>query len=645
MEAKKFSVKCAPVTLVVLLLSLQFWVLPVNAVTVESSARPKPMPSDRPSTPTSNIAKFVWAAAGDSFASGEGNPEKGVSDHGESHISPIKIDDFAGLRWGNDSSIWIPHDPSPSATHQPVRASDLPASRRNTLLANDLFTCHRSDNAGAPIAHRRLKHLYPGVGMTLLFVACSGAQTKHLWKEPYSGPGDLATASYRGHRRTKQPIQLREIERVVKNKAKGPGPLDVLYMSIGGNDIKMGSVLGDCLSPFSPALLDLDCTQRWRPAGNLQVSLNKLNDQLYPALSANIKARFGSHLPVLISEYPNPLEKSDGTACVGSDYDSFGDVGFGRPDDFIRNNVSFDEASIPFSFVNGINTVIDSVAGLSSVNWQVIPPPYTGHGMCTSHAYNNLNSRALRHQGNDHPAVPVLPGAFPLSNGIIHPNNKGFKSYATAIVTALKPIIDAKLLPGLLPPKNLRVSGATLKSTVRLAWDDMATAESSYDIEVRPARAEDLSRMVYPDAVTKLSDGGYIQRVLGRDVQKYVHQPLPGSGGLFVYRVRACSVAEAGGVCGEFSAEMPGANFIPEIPSGLNGTLKKVGKQFEVHLEWNPQVGAIEYVLRIPSGPEGTIFRLPSKSRNLRFTTAVRSAEVAACNRAGCSIYSAKESW
>src|SRR4029078_10894969 len=63
---------------------------------------PAAMTPDTLAQPTANTTKFVWGAVGDSYASGEGNPEAGIADR-------TKVEDFTGLRWGNDTSIFVPN--------------------------------------------------------------------------------------------------------------------------------------------------------------------------------------------------------------------------------------------------------------------------------------------------------------------------------------------------------------------------------------------------------------------------------------------------------------------------------------------------------------------------------------------------------
>src|SRR4051794_2912924 len=126
--------------------------VPIDIGQLVLNLAPAPMTPDTLGASTSNTTKFVWGAMGDSFASGEGNPEHGIDD-------PNSVSNFSGLVWGDDSSIFVPDGFS---------------------LRSDVTTCHRSDRAGAPKANDALKADYPGMTFALGFVACSGATVHDL---------------------------------------------------------------------------------------------------------------------------------------------------------------------------------------------------------------------------------------------------------------------------------------------------------------------------------------------------------------------------------------------------------------------------------------------------------------------------------
>ena len=338
--------------------------------------------------------------------------------------------------------------------------------------------------------------------------------------------------------------------------------------------------------------------------------------------------------------------------CQGPDYDEHGEVGFGGFDDFLQDNVTLGEAAFAFGIPGRLNEVIRTAA--ADHGWTALQSPFggsdskhPGHGICTDDPFAHLNSTALRNQGGD------LGG---VSAGFLHPNDAGYEAFADVIVDGLRPgAIDPKVRTGLHPPTNLRIAATTRNVGIKLRWDDRATSENAYEIEVVPARPEDVNRMLYVPGVTRLKNGGYggfLHRVTGIDLQEYLHLTLDSAPGLYKYRVRACNTGiSSGSQCGPFSAQITGANFGPSVPTGLtsSGGARRIpdptdrfGKRMitlpaVASLSWAAQPEAIEYVVRI-SGQSDV--RTPAPA--VLFTTsaiAPLSFKVSACNRGGCSNF------
>ena len=571
-------------------------------VTVNTSfivLAPAPMTPDSLATATTNTTKFVWGAMGDSYASGEGNPEHGIAD-------PSNIESFLGLSWGNDTSMFVPDGYS---------------------FNSDVTTCHRSDRAGAPKANAQLRSFYPGMTFALGFVACSGATAHALMAAGYQGP-DVNEPAQLGYLRVPQPAQL---DRVASYKA-AQGQLDALYMSIGGNDVGFGSIVQDCLTPF------VDCSQS--DAGVLSQNLAALATT-YNTLGTSIGQHFpGAVPPVLISEYPNPLDHgAGGQPCHGDDYNATADVGSPGYDSILKNEVSLAEAQ----WAETIPAQIGQVQNTAAINnhWDVITAhtdAFLGHGICTSQPFINLNSVGLHRQGHD---ISFL--AF--SAGFMHPNDLGYAAYGNAIAAELRQYVDPRAKTGLVAPANVRIGAATANGAITLRWDDRSTSESGNEVEVLPARTQDAALIVVPAGATAIGGGGFRVRVNGPGTQQYVHQVT--GGGRFLYRVRACQTGIAGtgdAECGPWSAQISGTNVLPTEPSGLhiatstgfvNGHIV-----FLTQLEWNGQPDAIEFAVHIES-PDGTSSdgRTSSTAWNVSALTAGTTYRVGACNRVGCSGY------
>lgn len=572
-----------------------------------ASLSPAAMTPDTLSQPTANTTKFVWAAAGDSFASGEGNPEAGIGDR-------TNVESFTGLRWGNDTAIFVPHG--------------------SASLAADVTTCHRSDEAAAPKAARTLQATYQGMAIRLGFVACGGATTAALIGT-YTGPGTTA-ASLLGNARVTQPAQLDRIA----DFAAAQGRLDALVMSIGGNNAGFGEIITDCISPVNP----LNCSGKWDPLLDERLASLTSPGGGYDQVNDRIVALFGPNLPVLIQKYPNPLHDgstSTPPVCQGPDYDGNAEVGVGGYDDALQDNISLAEANWAFGIAGRLNAAVDVAA--NSFGWTPVGghlAAFNGHGVCTAQPFVNLNSAALRTQGRDIPDTLF----FLFSSGFMHPNNAGYSRMASATVDTLRPLVDNVARGGLAAPTNVRVAAATRNGALTLRWNDRATSENAYEVLVLPARIQDAPLVIVPPGAIRVGDG-YRVRLSGANTQQYLADFA--GGGRFTFKVRACQTGirfiEGLGPefqCGAWSAQITGTNVDPAAPTGLQLTRQTLTTLVSDRLTWSPQVDAIEFVVRVEqidgSATEtrttGTSFTLFQPPIGVRY-------KVAACNRVSCSLY------
>lgn len=568
---------------------------------------PAPMSPSTLGTPVANTTKFAWAATGDSYGSGEGNPERGIND-------PQAVDDFSGLRWSDDATTWIP--------------------LTGTTLAAESFSCHRSDQAGAPKANRSLRALYPGLQFALGFLACSGAETKHLVDTEYGGP-TLRPEAMVGYARPPQPPQLQR----VGTFRTAQGRLDALFVSAGGNDLGFGQIITDCISPDLPFA---DCSAKWEPLLEEKLAALARN---YDALETAIVGRFGANLPVLISHYPNPLSSdsryADPPVCIGHDYEAHAEVGVGGFDDMLQDNVTAQEALWAYTVPRQLNAAVSSAA--LRHGWTVVNShtgAFDGHGVCAATPLVNLNSHGLRRQGHDVPDTLF----FVFSSGFMHPNNAGYAAYGNAIVERLRPLVDLRARSGLTVPTGLRVGAAVNRGALTLHWNDRSTAENAYEVEVLPARAVDAPYLAPPPGAIVLASG-FLARVPGVGAQQFTH--AASGPGQFLYRVRACQTGiSAGARCGAFSAQLLGTNVAPAPLENVrvatrtltvNGALR-----LETVLTWDAQPGALEYVARFErlDGSEAPgERRTPSTSVSAPTLQSLYRYRAAACNRVGCSLY------
>ena len=552
-----------------------------------------------PMTPTSlgtavvNNVTFFWAAMGDSYAAGEGNPESPISNPGDRN-------NFSGLRWGDDSTHYIP------------------LSGRTQV--DDSFTCHRSDKAPAVKTQARLKEAFPSIGFKLGFVACSGATTNDLVDAGYTGPGTKNEAM-RGHARVPQPAQLDRVKTFVNDNG---GRLDLLYMSIGGNDFGFAKIVEDCYHPAD--LRATGCVSDQTQA--LSGTLTRMRQGL-DRVDQAIEQKFGAALPVFHSRYPHPLDNGSNRnppVCRGDDYNARGETGGGEPEDFIQDNVSEGEADFLYGLLDYLNGVV--AEGPVSRGWKLVDePPFLGHGICTADNFINLNSDGMKTQGID------LDSPLPLSAGLFHPNDKGYEKYADVMVRAFAPTVRSRLLAGLPAVTNLRVA-ATGSGEISIVWNDRANTENLYEVRVTGMDAESISLLKPPPTVYATTTFGYVDRLVGKDLNGYPHLFRPGRG-TYRYAVRPCATNDTGlPTCGPW-AEIEGTNIVPPTPTGL--TVTPVTSLNTLYT-WTASKGALEYVVRVPEGPNGTEYRTTRQALTVIRPRA--SARVAACNRAGCSRFS-----
>ncbi|MBM4378362.1 MAG: hypothetical protein FJ086_03540 [Deltaproteobacteria bacterium] len=294
---------------------------------------PTPLTPTTLGSPAPNNVTFFWAAMGDSYAAGEGNPEVPIS-------NPDDRNNFSGLRWGNDASHFV--------------------SNSGATQADDSFTCHRSDKAPAVKTQARLRETFPSIGFKLGFVACSGATTNDLLDGGYTGPG-TKTESLRGNARVAQPAQLDRVKNFVTQNG---GRLDLLYMSIGGNDFGFAKIVEDCYFPADAR--ELGCMPD--QAAALPATLTRMRQGLARVDEA-IERKFGTALPVFHSRYPHPLDNGttrNPPVCLGDDYKIRGETGPAAADDFIKNNVSDVEASFLYGLLDELNGVVEEVGLIRS---------------------------------------------------------------------------------------------------------------------------------------------------------------------------------------------------------------------------------------------------------------------------------------
>ncbi len=340
------------------------------------------------------VQDWLIVAVGDSFGSGEGNPD-------------------------------IPATYSLSGGTAPTWQSKR---------------CHRSSISGQARAAKKLENADPHTSVTLVHLSCSGGEILMGLVDTYGGmePNDTAHPL---------PPQLDEVKSLV-----GDREIDALVVSIGGNDAHFGDIVIGCMvsepchldsaayvgglevatlaAAFCPTLdafgLGDGCIAflqsiAWpdpNAAGLFADGLGALDsragalhdrvDELFPILAAHPSR-------VYWTEYPNATEDDDGSVCT---FDLMNPLA-------TLPGVSLDEGT----WVRGWMTprLNQEISGKAQAfDWTYVGgifDAFHGHGYCADgHWFRRLDEAFLMEQ---HP------------NGAVHPTGDGHAVYRDAIYEAL----------------------------------------------------------------------------------------------------------------------------------------------------------------------------------------------------------------
>jgi hypothetical protein len=352
------------------------------------------------------VSDILVAVIGDSFASGEGNPE-------------------------------IPGDPA-------RWADDGLGDGSAQELAHD--AAHRSSLAGPAQAALQLERSNPHSSVTFLFLAASGASIE----EGMLGPGAMV-ATGDGERLALRP-QIEELGELV---GCGPGikecqrSIDALLISAGGNDIGFSFTLGSLIvldpglvvNPIYTNLLD-----------NLLAEVESQIDDL-PIRFGDLAAEIDRLDPVdvYLMAYPNSSRVAAGGRVITCESVG-GDLVFGLEIDRDELDVVTERILEP------LNTSLESIAG--DQGWMYVDDhvtAFSGHGYCGSDPYgggayagspfpdavslsSTADARWFRQSG-DSVAIQGGGGVFSVdrlgTTGTFHPNEFGHQAYKDALLGAL----------------------------------------------------------------------------------------------------------------------------------------------------------------------------------------------------------------
>lgn len=266
--------------------------------------------------------------------------------------------------------------------------------------------CHRSE----------LAYGYVAGGDQVTMYACSGALARQIARE---------------RQYAAEPPQLTQLKQL---QAQGV-TIDMVYLTIGGNDVGFGSIVEACF---------LGNCARDRETYLGEVENRGNHADLYKAISAEInkpaavKARGGTLAPVIVSAYPDPFWEPTRGKCGGINNVSDVVAAYGTGviklfDGVVVDDVGFspNEISLGKDILIKLNRQVE--AGVDAARQAGHPVYYAdavadfgaGHTICQPDSYFvNLN-----------PTSAVGATVFGDVNELFHPNEAGHRAWANALIT------------------------------------------------------------------------------------------------------------------------------------------------------------------------------------------------------------------
>lgn len=398
---------------------------------------------------------FVLVAFGDSYGSGEGNPGVPRSFEDSGCWSFWAYDDLCvNQRPFEDSSLWDFHE--------------LGA---NELVWGTANACHRSSESGIAKAVRQLTDEWtiPQGSFYFGHFACSGAKSQHIvntsyapdWTDGYpcawTNPGQSGTC------RT-MPPQITQARRWLTTHGKTPSDVDVVVVSIGGNNAGFADLVASCFVLLDvcndeilsdPSLLnDLiragvgmvatplvgwffpDVIPTWKRAEQMAALRAALRSVATAARAAFPRASimFTTYTDGISVDRSNPADRDRDGACSEDDFSSSSPY----PDDW-NWTISAESSLWLQGVMREINgTIKNEVSRLrgSGLPVQVVSEQtdnHTNNGFCTGLANSSIvfSDHAAITQGDD------ISDIADLSSGGWHPTDLGYQFYGQAIAKAV----------------------------------------------------------------------------------------------------------------------------------------------------------------------------------------------------------------
>jgi hypothetical protein len=352
---------------------------------------------------------------------------------------PVRVKDYLIVQLGDSMAS------GEGAPDVPIHVWDTTA---NADWVDD--RCHRSKNAGGPVAAKALENADPHSSVTFLSFACSGAT---LTREQYNGyfpfdpyfVTDYASKGVgitdgfvgieppmdsTGNFANLLPAQTQQLfDAVSNNGSQDPRVVDVLMATGGINDVRFAALVANCM--FGP---DLITPCQYELVGPTQTPLDaqfeidrqdvipgwkKMKQQLQQ-LGVVSKKR-------LAIEYPPLFHDDEGDPCVLLFWDILppntwnileaahaNDVWAANLNQSVKTGAMVNEHGNPFEWVGGIAS------------------DFNTHGMCADKNWFNTPTESAHRQGDDEGNPGDL--AITSTTGLAHPNPEGYEHIAARIL-------------------------------------------------------------------------------------------------------------------------------------------------------------------------------------------------------------------
>jgi hypothetical protein len=340
-------------------------------------------------TKTIDVKDWLIVSIGESYASGEGNPDiPGMCTIGHACVT--------GYKWQDQR-------------------------------------CHRSASAGAAQAAMELEAADPHSSITYLSFACTGSKIPVGVIGPYIG-GEAPLCQNPPCAYIDLPPQTWQIAQTLCPSADPNDPLckdenarsiDMLLVSIGGNDVYFGEIVENALLP-GDVTTDTELLEKISTALD---ALNTPDGGLYAQMNADIDKRFNVDR-IFITEYPDPTTSETGEYCHNwVTLNPFFPLG-GDATDVLMSFFNENEAEwAQQTLIKSLNNAVK--AGADANGWQYIDgidEGYYLHGYCSDQQWFRRLSESFYYQGD--------------MIGTMHPNQAGhYWGYRPKILDALSPII------------------------------------------------------------------------------------------------------------------------------------------------------------------------------------------------------------